>query len=209
MLLNFTIPRYALLFLNSKTYKVHIINCEWSTSVNFLLHMFCIRYKPCFSNNWYQSGLQFRICITCFLSFIIKDNSFMMLEDCAINFFHGYWNYCLIKIDINVMMLFKFDIWYVKLNFKAIASMEFSFDIKLYPLCSYDGCLFVKNHWKLLQKNSGKFKFHMFGLIENYFWSIEWNRNLLFNSIGIRLLVDRSNVLFRSIEQRSSTNRAR
>ena len=29
------------------------------------------------------------------------------------------------------MMLFKFDIKYVKLNFKAIASMEFSFDLKL------------------------------------------------------------------------------
>ena len=29
------------------------------------------------------------------------------------------------------MMLFKFDIKYVKLNFKAIASMEFNFDVKL------------------------------------------------------------------------------
>ena len=49
------------------------------------------------------------------------------------------------KTDIDVMMLFKFDIKYVKLNFKAIASMEFSFDIKFYLLCSYDGCLFMKN----------------------------------------------------------------
>ena len=49
------------------------------------------------------------------------------------------------KIDIDVMMLFKFDIKYVKLNFKAIASMEFNFDIKFYLLCSYDGCLFMKN----------------------------------------------------------------
>ena len=35
------------------------------------------------------------------------------------------------KTDIDVMMLFKFDIKYVKLKFKAIASMEFSFDINL------------------------------------------------------------------------------
>ena len=39
-----------------------------------------------FSNNWYQSGLQFRIYITCIVSFGIRDNSFMLLEDYAINF---------------------------------------------------------------------------------------------------------------------------
>ena len=55
----------------------------------------------------------------------------MMLEDSTINFLHGYSNYFLIKTDINVMMLFKFDIMYVRLNFKAIASMEFSFDLNL------------------------------------------------------------------------------
>ena len=49
------------------------------------------------------------------------------------------------KTDIDVVMLFKFDLEYVKLNFKAIASMEFSFDIKFYLLCSYNGCLFMKN----------------------------------------------------------------
>ena len=49
------------------------------------------------------------------------------------------------KTDIDVMKLFKFDIKYIKLNFKAIASMEFSFNINLYLLCSYDGCLFMKN----------------------------------------------------------------
>ena len=46
---------------------------------------------------------------------------------------------------IDVMILFKFDIKYVKLNFKAIASMEFSFDLKLNLLCSYDDSLFMKN----------------------------------------------------------------
>ena len=133
--------------------------------------------NTCFSNNWYRSNLQFRISITCFVSFGIKDNSFMMLEDYAINFLHGDWNYCLRETDIDVMMLFKFDLKYVKLNFKAIASMELSFDIKLYLLCSYDGCLFMKNRWKLLQKFFGIFEFHEFRTIENYFRSIEWNND--------------------------------
>ena len=146
--LKFTTSRYTLLFLNSEIYIVYVINCEWSRSVNFPLRMLCIRYKPCFSNNWYQSGLQFWICITCFVSFGIKDNSFMMLKDYAINFLHGCWNYVLIKTNIDVMMLFKFDIKCVNLKFKAIASMEFSFDINFCLLCSYDG-LFMKNRWKL------------------------------------------------------------
>ena len=59
------------------------------------------------------------------------------------------------KTDIDVKMLFKFDIKHVKLNFKAIASMEFNFDINIFLSCSYNGCLFMKNSWKLLQKNSG------------------------------------------------------
>ena len=143
--------------------------------------------NTCFSNNWYRSNLQFRISITCFVSFGIKDNSFMMLEDYAINFLHGDWNYCLRETDIDVMMLFKFDLKYVKLNFKAIASMELSFDIKLYLLCSYDGCLFMKNRWKLLQKFFGIFEFHEFRTIENYFRSIEWNndQSVWFNCLSI------------------------
>ena len=43
------------------------------------------------------------------------------------------------------MMYFKFNIKYDKLNFKIIASMEFSFDLKLNLFYSYDGCLFMKN----------------------------------------------------------------
>ena len=49
------------------------------------------------------------------------------------------------KTNIDVMRLFKFDIKYVKLNFKVIASMVFSFDLKLNLLCSYNGSLFMKN----------------------------------------------------------------
>ena len=100
------------------------------------------------------------------MSFGIRDNSFMLLEDYIYiyiyNFLHGCWKYCMMKSDIVVMMLFK----YVKLNFKVIVSMEFSFDINLCLSCSYDGCLFMKNHWKLLKKNSWKFKFHKIQLIE-------------------------------------------
>ena len=46
------------------------------------------------------------------------------------------------KTDIDVMIFFKFEFKYVELNFKTIASMEFSFDIKFYILCSHGGCLF-------------------------------------------------------------------
>ena len=111
-----------------------------------------------FSNNWYQSGLQFQIWITCFVSFGIKDSNFMMLEDSTINFLHGRWNYCLIKTSIDVMMLFKFDIKYVKLNFKAIASMKFSFDLNLILMWSRNYVLFKWNVKKWLlekfEKNS-------------------------------------------------------
>ena len=55
----------------------------------------------------------------------------MLLEDYAFNFLHGCWNYVLIETNIDVMMLFIFEFKYVKLNFKAIASMKFSFDIIL------------------------------------------------------------------------------
>ena len=126
--LNFTALRYALLFLNSKIYIVHVINSEWSRSFNFFRYVnFVCDTNMYFSNNWYQNDLQFWNCIACFVSFGIKDSNSMMLEDYVINFMHGYWNYCLIKTDIDVMMLFKFDIKYVKLNFKAIVSMKFSF----------------------------------------------------------------------------------
>ena len=48
LVLKFTTTRYILLFLYSEIYIVHIINCEWNRSVNFLLHMFCMRYKYVF-----------------------------------------------------------------------------------------------------------------------------------------------------------------
>ena len=36
------------------------------------------------------------------MSFGIKDGNFMMLKDSTLNFLHGYWNYFLMKIDIDV-----------------------------------------------------------------------------------------------------------
>ena len=50
--LNLIAPRYALLYLNSEIYIVHVINCEWSRSINFPLRIFCMRYKTCFSNTY-------------------------------------------------------------------------------------------------------------------------------------------------------------
>ena len=146
--LKFTTPRHTLLFLYSEIYIVHVINYEWSRSVNFLLRMLCMWYKHVFFQQLVSKrGFQFWICITCFVSFGIRDNSFMMLKDYTyLIFLHGCWNYDLIKTDIDVMMLFKFQFKYVWLNFKAIASMEFSFDINLCLSCLYDGCLFIKNH---------------------------------------------------------------
>ena len=146
--------------------------------------IFCCMCFVCDTNYIFPTigipGFQFRICITCFVSFWIRDSNFMMLEDSTFNFLHGCWNYYFIKTDIDVMMLFKFDIKYVRLNFKAIASMEFNFYLKLNLLCSYDGSLFMKNCWKLLGENSGKFNFMSFD--------------------QSRIPFNRSNVPFRSIE---------
>ena len=139
------------------------------------------------------------------MSFGIRYSNFMLLEDYTFNFLHGCWNYYLTRTDIDVMMLFKFDIKYVKLNFKAIASMEFSFDINLCLLCSYDGYLLMKtieNYFRKILENSS-------------FMSFDWLKITFDRSSEtrtfclIRLLVNQSNVLFRSIEQRLSTNRAR
>ena len=97
----------------------------------------------------------------------------MMLEDSRINFLHGCWNYCLIKTDIDVMLLFKFDIKYVKLNFKTIASMKFSFDLNLILMWSRNYVLFKWNIKNSHQKNLKKFQFHEFRPIKNSLRSIE------------------------------------
>ena len=118
--LNFTTPRYAFLFSNSETYIVHVINCEWSRSVNFSVAYVLYAIQTCIFQHMVSKWSLFQICITCFVSFGIRDNSFMILEDYAFNFLHGCWNYVLIKTEIDVMMLFNFEFKYVKLILKSL-----------------------------------------------------------------------------------------
>ena len=71
LILKFTIPKYTLLFLNFEIYIVHVINCEWSRSVNFF-HYICF---VCNTNMYFS--------ITCSLSIrCIPASSF---------FSNGYW----------------------------------------------------------------------------------------------------------------------
>ena len=92
----------------------------------------------------------------------IKDSNFIILEDSTINFFHGCRNYYLIKTNIDVMILFKFDIKYVKLSFKAIVSMKFSFDLNLILMWSRNYVLFKWNVKKWLPEKFEKTQFHKF-----------------------------------------------
>ena len=57
------------------------------------------------------------------------------------------------KTNIDVMMLFKFDIKWVRLNFKAIASME----LVLVSNSTYYVHMFVVCSWKLLKTAWWKF----------------------------------------------------
>ena len=50
---------------------------------------FCMRHKIIYSNNWYQSGLQSHVCITCWVSFRIIENSFHGFENSAVIFLHS------------------------------------------------------------------------------------------------------------------------
>ena len=100
----------------------------------------------CFSNNWYQSGLQSHVCITCWVSLRIKENCFHDFENTTVIFL-----YILVlkllsnKTDIDVMILFKFNFNHAILNFKAIASMKFIFDLNLIMIWLRDYVLFKWN----------------------------------------------------------------
>ena len=55
--MNFTTPRYAILFLNSEIYIMYVINHEWNRSMFVVccFHcVFCLRYKIRFSNTFYS-----------------------------------------------------------------------------------------------------------------------------------------------------------
>ena len=141
--LKFIIPRYTLLFSYSEIYKHMLSITNEIDPFNFFYCAYAYFHQMV--SEWSSISN----CITCFVTFGIRDYSFMLLDDYAINFLHGCWNYVLIKTEIDVMMLFNFEFRYVKLILKAIASMEFSFVINLCQSCSYDACLFKKNHRKM------------------------------------------------------------
>ena len=50
------------------------------------------------------------------------------------------------KTNFDVMMLFKFEFKYVKLNFKAIASMEFSFNYQILSIMFIWWLFIHENH---------------------------------------------------------------
>ena len=174
--------------------------------------MFLYEIQNCFfhmfSQQWYQSGLQSHVCITCWVSFRIKENCFHGFENSVVIFLHSLVLELLSdETDIDVMMLFKFDFNHAVLNFKIIASMKSSFDLNLIFLWSRDCVLFKWNVKKGYQKNLKKFQFHESRLIKNFFWlikqesRIDWFRQKLrdeflqiFNQS--RIPFDRSNVLF-------------
>ena len=97
----------------------------------------------------------------------------------------------------------------VRLNFKAIASMEFNlisnsvYYVHMMVVCSWKT---IENCFRKILENSS---FMCFDRSKIGFDQLSETVTILFNSIDFRLLVDRSNVLFRSIEQQSSTNRVR
>ena len=81
------------------------------------------------------------------------------------------------------MMLFKFDIKYVKLNFKVIASMDFSFSLKLNLFYSYDGSLFMKTVENYFRKILENLSFTSFDRLKITFDRSSEMRTNLFNSI--------------------------
>ena len=157
-------------------------------------------FSMCFSNNWYQSSLQSHVCITCWVSFRIKENWFHVFENSAVDFFAFFFFFLVLelwfdKTDIDVMMLFKFDFNHAILNFKTIALMKFSFDLNLILIWSRNYVLFKWNVKKMLPKNLKIFSFMSFYRSRIHFdrpdlsfgqsnrnqESIESSRNLIMN----------------------------
>ena len=79
--MNFTAPRYAILFSNSQKHIVHVINHEWNRSMNVVSAMsFVWDTKPDFSFNWYQSQVFISCLYNMRLNFRIKEHGFLMLS---------------------------------------------------------------------------------------------------------------------------------
>ena len=107
----------------------------------------------------------------------------LILEDSTINFLHGNWNYCWIKTDIDVMMLFKFVIKCVRLNFRAIALMISNsiYYVHMMVVCS----------WKTFENSLVK-------ILKNSVSRVSTDRE--FPSIDWMFFFDRSNKNQESIE---------
>ena len=130
------------------------------------------------------------------MSFGIRDYSFMLLEDYAFHFLYGCWNYVLIKTDIDVMMLFKFEFKYVKLNFKAIDQwnsvlISFSdYHVRMLVVCSrktIENCL---RNFLEIRVSQVSINRESLSIDQVKLWSD------LFKQIDFRLLVNRSNLFF-------------
>ena len=87
------------------------------------------------------------------------------------------------------MMLFKFDIKYVRFNFKTIASMKFNFDLNLILMWSRNYVWFKWNVKNSYWKNLKKLQFLEFRSIKNSLRLIECP----FRSIKQELRIDRVN----------------
>ena len=86
------------------------------------------------------------------------------------------------EIDIDVMMLFKFDFNHAVLNFKTIASMKFSFDLNLILIWSRNSVLFKWNVKNGYQKNLKKFSFTSLDRLRIPFDRSNRNRELIESS---------------------------
>ena len=66
LVLNFTAPRYAIMFLNSEIYIVHVINHEWNKSI-FVASAMCFVWntKPDFPTIGIRARFSYHVCITC------------------------------------------------------------------------------------------------------------------------------------------------
>ena len=64
--MNFTAPRYAILFSNSQNHIVHVINHEWNRSMNVASAMsFVWDTKPDFPSIGIRARFSYHVCITC------------------------------------------------------------------------------------------------------------------------------------------------
>ena len=64
--MNFTAPRYAILFSNSENHIMHVINHEWNRSM-FVTSAVCFVWdtKPDFPSIGIRARFSYHVCITC------------------------------------------------------------------------------------------------------------------------------------------------